>query len=350
MVMVQAQTAQEARGAAPAGDSTSQPPRRIGIHTSIADGVAESLELARRLRCTTIQIFTASPRMWVHGARGLGEEGAALFRERRGAFAIDPVVVHANYLLNLAAREGPAQERTIDGFQGELRRAAQLGADYLVVHPGSRGETTIESAIERIASLLRRAAVGLPTGPPRVLIENTAGQGTAVGWRLEELRAILDACPELGLGVCLDTAHLFAAGYDVKSAAGLEQTLEQADQAIGLEAVRVIHVNDSKVPLGAHVDRHEHIGRGQIGREAFGRIVNHPRLAGRAFILETPIDRPGDDWRNVRTMWRLAGVEWKQRAPGADGLRSKPKRTRGRPRRVARGKSAKRMRGSRLHR
>jgi deoxyribonuclease-4 len=321
--MVQAQAAHNSQPAHPAAPSRRQRreiAHRIGMHTSIAGGVSEALELAHKLRCTTLQIFTASPRMWIDAGQSIGEEPARAFRERRRALDLDPVVIHANYLVNLAAPDPPTRERSIRGFHGELRRAAQLDADFLVVHPGSRRESTFESAVERIADSLRRAATGVSRGRLRILIENTAGQGTAVGWRLEEVRAILDACPELDLGVCLDTAHLLAAGYDIKSKPGLESTLEAANRIIGLDAVRVIHVNDSKAPFGARVDRHDHLGRGHIGLEAFRRIVNHRRLQGRAFILETPIDRPGDDWRNVRTLWRLAGIEWRQKAPNVDGF------------------------------
>jgi deoxyribonuclease IV len=311
--------------------------RRIGIHTSIAGGVTEALELARSLRCTTLQIFSASPRMWVDGEQRIGPERARAFCRTRHALGLDPVVIHANYLINLAGPDRRLRSRSIRAFAGELARAAELGADYLVVHPGSRRGGSIEKAVERVADSIVRASRGLDLGGVRILIENTAGQGTVVGSKLEELKAILDARPGLGLGVCLDTAHLLAAGYDVVTAAGLESTIDQIDRILGMDCVRVIHVNDSKVPLGARVDRHEHIGRGHIGLEAFARIVNHPRLAGRAFILETPIDRPGDDWRNVRALWNLAGVRWNRpAAAAADGFR---------PRRRARARRRGRTRG-----
>lgn len=294
-------------------------PVRIGAHTSIAGGVSRALERASRLRCTALQIFSASPRMWGDGRRGFPPRAAADFREHRLALGLDPLVIHANYLINLAATGGRARALSIRAFRGELERAIALGADYLVVHPGSRGEADRATAARRIAEALGRATAGLALGRLRVLIEGTAGQGRVVGASAGELEEILTACPELDLGVCLDTAHLLAAGYEIRTEEGLAATLDEFDRAIGLERVRVVHVNDSKAPLGARVDRHEHLGRGQIGLEALGRMVNHPRLAGRAFLLETPIDRPGDDWRNVKTLWRLAGVEWKRpksRVPG----------------------------------
>src|SRR5579884_1292598 len=263
-------SAREARGAAAA--------RKIGAHTSIAGGVAQALERARRLRCTTVQIFSASPRMWSDGGRKIEPAEAAAFRERRRALGLDPVVIHANYLINLAAPDNRLRALSIRGFRGELERAVALGADYLVVHPGSRREGSLGAAIARIGDSLRRAAAGLELGGLRVLMEITAGQGSAVGSRTEELRAILDAGSGLELGVCLDTAHLLAAGYEIRTEAGLEATLAEIDDRVGLGRVRVVHVNDSKAPLGSRVDRHEHLGRGKIGLEPLRRIANHPRL------------------------------------------------------------------------
>ncbi len=215
--------------------------------------------------------------------------------------------------------------RSIQTFHDELVRAVALGADFLVTHPGSRGEAGVEQAMESITQGIRQAARGVKFNGLQILIENTAGMGTAVGWRLEEVAAILAALRDLPMGVCIDTAHLFAAGYDIRTEKGLESTLEQIEQTTGLAQVYVLHMNDSKTPLGSRVDRHEHIGKGKIGIEAFRRILTHPRLAadgphglpGRAFILETPIDAPGDDRRNVRTLWQLAGVSADQ-APDAE--------------------------------
>jgi len=297
--------------------SGSRPPeapaatRRIGIHTSIAGGFGEALELASRLRCTTMQIFSASPRMWTDGRQMIEPDSAAKFRQRRRELGIAPLVIHANYLINLAAPDEIKRAKSIRAFRGELERALALDAEYLVVHPGSRLGSTTGEATGQVAESLRLASEGLDLGPLRVLIEITAGQGSAVGSRLEELRAILDACPEMGLGVCLDTAHLFAAGYEIRNEAGLDKTVEEIGRVIGLDRVSVVHVNDSKAAFGSRVDRHEHLGQGQIGLDALRRLVNHPGFAGRAFILETPIDHPGDDWRNLRELWRMAGVEWK---------------------------------------
>jgi deoxyribonuclease IV len=307
---------------------------RIGIHTSIAGDIANSLDIARRLGCNALQIFSASPRSWAPElggrARRTTPAEAARFRGRRARLSLAPLVIHDNYLINLAAAEPMLRVRSIQAFHEELSRAIALGADFLVAHPGSGRGAAPERAIEAIAAGLRQAARGIQFDALRILLENTAGQGTALGSRFEELAAILEACPGLPLGVCLDTAHLYAAGHDIGSAAGLERTLEAADRAFGLERVFVVHMNDSKAPLGSRVDRHEHIGKGRIGREAFRRILHHRELAGRAFILETPIDRPGDDRRNVRTIWELAGV-----------LKPRTRRS------AKKGRRARRVRGSR---
>jgi deoxyribonuclease-4 len=237
---------------------------------------------------------------------------------------LGPLVVHANYLINLASEQRMLQTRSIQAFHDEVVRAMALGADFLVVHPGARGEATTAQAIATVVESVKQAAKRTRMGRLRILIENTAGAGTALGSRLEEVGEILGGLRGLPVGACLDTAHLFAAGYDIKSEGGLASTIGQIESTIGLEDVPVIHMNDSKIPLGGHVDRHEHIGKGKIGADAFARILRHPRfssappegLAGRAFLAETPIDEPGDDRRNVAMLWELAGL--KEQAPAAE--------------------------------
>src|SRR5881628_973528 len=297
---------------------------RIGIHTSIAGSYLKALESARKLGCNALQIFSASPRMWQGGSARIPEVDAQAFRARRDELRLGPLVIHANYLINLAAAQPMLRTRSIQAFHDELVRGVALGADFLVVHPGSRGDATTEQAIASIADAVKQAAKRVRLGTLRILIENTAGMGTAVGWRLEEVAEIVARLQDLGAGACLDTAHLFAAGYDIRSETGLAETFAKIDGTIGLEYVPVFHVNDSKVPLGGRVDRHEHIGKGKIGAEAFRRILKHPRfgaappegLMGRAFVAETPIDDPGDDRRNVAALWELAGL--KEQAPEAE--------------------------------
>jgi len=297
---------------------------RIGIHTSIARSYLEALESARKLGCNALQIFSASPRMWQGGPARIPDVDAQAFRARREELQLGPLVIHANYLINLGSEQRMLQTRSIQAFHDEIVRAMALGADFLVVHPGARGEATTGQAISTIIESVKQASKRAPMGGLRILIENTAGMGSAVGSRLEEVGEILAGLRNLPVGACLDTAHLFAAGYDIKSEGGLASTVGQIDGAIGLENVPVFHVNDSKIPLGGRVDRHEHIGKGKIGAEAFARILRHPRfgaagpegLAGRAFVAETPIDDPGDDRRNVAALWELAGL--KEQAPEAE--------------------------------
>jgi deoxyribonuclease-4 len=297
---------------------------RIGIHTSIAGGYLNALETARKLGCNALQIFSASPRMWRGGSARIPEVDAQLFRARREELRLGPLVIHANYLINLASAQRMLQTRSIQAFHDEIVRAVALGADFLVVHPGARGEATIEQAISTIVESVKQASKRAAMGGLRILIENTAGMGTAVGARLEEVGEILAGLRSVPAGACLDTAHLFAAGYDIKSESGLASTIGQIEGMIGLENVPVFHVNDSKIELGGRVDRHEHIGKGKIGAGAFARILRHPRLGaalpegfpGRAFVAETPIDDPGDDRRNVAMLWELAGL--KEQAPAAE--------------------------------
>jgi len=290
---------------------------RIGIHTSIAKSYLDALESARKLGCNALQIFSASPRMWQGGSPRIPEVDAHAFRARRDQLGLGPLVIHANYLINLASEQRMLQTRSIQAFHDEIVRAMALGADFLVVHPGARGESATGQAISTIVESVKQASKRAPMGGLRILIENTAGMGTAIGSRLEEVGEILAGLRNVPVGACLDTAHLFAAGYDTKSEAGLASTIGQIESTIGLDNVPVIHANDSKIPLGGRVDRHEHIGKGKIGAAAFARILQHPRfgarspegLTGRAFLAETPIDDPGDDRRNVAKLWELAGLQ-----------------------------------------
>jgi deoxyribonuclease-4 len=290
---------------------------RIGIHTSISGGYLTALESARRLGCNALQIFSASPRMWAGGPSRIPESDAAAFRARRQELRLGPLVIHANYLINLAGIQPMLRTRSIQAFQDEVVRAVALGADFLVVHPGARGEAKPEVAVATTVDSVKQAIRRVQLGSLRILIENTAGMGTALGSRLEEVAAILRGLSSIGAGACLDTAHLFAAGYDISTEGGLEGTISQIEQTIALENVFVWHLNDSKIALGGKVDRHEHIGYGKIKSAAFARILQHPKLGaspltgmpGRVFLLETPIDDPGDDRRNVAKLWELSGEE-----------------------------------------
>jgi deoxyribonuclease-4 len=281
---------------------------RVGVHTSIAGALENAAHHAHQIGCDTFQMFSANPRGW----KSLEPTAADCerFREARTAHALDPVVIHDNYLINLASADSLIREKSIAAFRRELLRAVALRADFLVTHPGSAKGTTPQAAVFTCVDSLKEAARGLALDGLTILIENTAGQGSTIGRTFDEVAEIIaGASRELPVGACIDTAHCFAAGYPLHTPGGLGDMLRQLDSTIGLDKVRVIHANDSKTAFGSHADRHEHIGKGKIGAEAFRRIVRHPKLRAIPFICETPIDRPGDDRRNLRTMRRLAGLK-----------------------------------------
>jgi deoxyribonuclease-4 len=263
---------------------------------------------AAEIGANTLQIFTASPRMW--RARLPDPAQVQALQAIRRAHDIHPLVVHVNYLVNLASRDAEIRAKSIATFRGELERAATVGAEFLVVHPGSYKGQSVDDGIAACAAGLAAAADGFG-GDVTVLLENTAGSGSALGSRFEELRAIRDlavasAGAHLPIGYCLDTCHLLAAGFDLTTLAGLRDTIRRAADILGLAHIPVFHANDSKTPLGSRVDRHAKIGEGYIGREPFRRLLAHPQLRGKAFISETPVEREGDDRRNMATLRSLA--------------------------------------------
>ena len=232
-----------------------------------------------------------------------------LLRAAREKFDLRPLAIHVNYLINLASLDPVIRAKSIAAFRGELERAHIIGAEYLVLHPGSYRGHTPEEGIAAFVLGLRDAAKGLDTGGLAVLLENTAGTGCHLGSRFDELRALRDLAGEVTdvpIGYCLDTCHLLAAGFDITTPGGLRATLRSADALLGLANIGLIHANDSKGALGSKTDRHANIGEGYIGRAAFHRILTHPKLRTKPFILETPIEDEGDDRRNLDTLKRLA--------------------------------------------
>jgi deoxyribonuclease-4 len=270
---------------------------RIGFHAPIAGGLQNALLKAHSLGCDTVQMFSRNPRGW--RARPLTGEEVERFRAVRAEIGLAPVVIHCNYLVNLAAADPTILEKSRASFREEVVRALILGADYLVVHPGSARGACETDGIRTCAESLKAACDGLDFGSFRILLENTAGQGECIGHRFEHLGEIIEACPELNLGVCLDTAHAFTAGYDIRERDGLAATIESLERNVRLERVRAVHFNDSKADYNSRVDRHWHIGLGHIGSDALRRLARHPRLRHAAFLLETPQDELGDDARNL---------------------------------------------------
>jgi deoxyribonuclease-4 len=284
-----------------------QPPRRtsrrIGIHTSTAGGVENAAERAWRLGCSTFQIFSSSPRQWK--PYELRPKQCAEMRRLREKYDLKPLVIHASYLLNLAGGNSEFYSKTIAAFRGEVERALALGAEYLVVHPGSFRAASREEGLARAAYAIREGAAGLDLskGGLTVLIENTAGAEFSLGASFEQLAALVGVLREfIPVAACMDTCHIHVAGYDIFNPAGYEATLRQIDETIGLKDVPVWHCNDAKAVFGSKLDRHQHIGQGTIGTAAFMRLLNDPRLAHAAFIAETPIDNSGDDRRNVEML------------------------------------------------
>ena len=273
---------------------------RIGLHTGIAGGLHHALLKARQLGADTVQIFSRNPRGWK--ARPLEAEEVEQFKRVREETGVGPVVIHANYLINLAAADPSVREKSIASFREEVERGLTLGADYLVLHPGSARGACEADAIRTCAESLKTACAGLELKSFRILLENTAGQGECIGHRFEHLREIAALCPELNLGVCLDTAHAFTAGYDIRGEDGLAATLDALDANVGLSNVLAVHFNDSKAAYNSRVDRHWHLGRGHIGADALRRVASHPRLAHAAFLLETPVDETCDDACNLEAL------------------------------------------------
>lgn len=261
------------------------------------------------------------------------DEITALARLRQ-SYNLTPLVVHANYLINLASPDATIRTRSVEAFRGEIGRACTLGAEYVVLHPGSFRNGSAETGMRTFAESVREAARQTPFGSVTLLIENTCGQGNTLGGsfgQLQDMLAMLDGLPA---ACCIDTAHCYAAGMDISSPHGLQKIIGSLQETVGLERVKVIHTNDCRSALGSRHDRHEHIGKGGIGTEGFRRIVNHPALRDKTFILETPIDAPGDDHRNMQAILALcSGAQRrkaiKRAAPGIkaaappDGLRSR---------------------------
>jgi len=286
---------------------------RLGIHVFTGGSLERAALKAGELGAHTFQIFSASPRMW--RARPPERAQIKLLRAARDRFDLHPLVIHVNYLVNLASMDPVIRPKSIAAFRGELKRACAIGAEYLVLHPGSYRGQSVEGGIAAFALGLCEAAKGLRLDNLTVLIENTAGAGSHLGSRFEELRFIRDFAgriTDLQVGYCLDTCHLLASGFDIANETGFRSMIRSAGELLDLANIHVIHTNDSKHALGSRVDRHAGIGEGHIGAEALRRFLAHPQMRSKTFILETPVINPGDDQRNLDTLKSLA--LWKRRA------------------------------------
>jgi deoxyribonuclease IV len=278
---------------------------RLGPHMPLGNGMVKAVERAHAIGATAIQIFGDNPTAWRRRAEPPVEQEK--FRELLAAYDIRPVAVHASYLVNLAGADEDFFERSVSVLQHDLQAAPGFGASLVNVHTGSHRDTGVETGIARLADGVARTLAEAPADPDgaTLVLENSAGGGFAVGVTVEELAAIAEALATRGIaesrvGFCLDTAHLWSAGYCLAEPDETDALLERFDALIGLRRLRMIHLNDSKSQLGSRLDRHEHVGAGQIGERGMAHLLRHPRLASVAWYLETPGMEDGYDAINVR--------------------------------------------------
>ncbi len=282
--------------------------KRIGVHLGTTGGASNAVERAKEIGANTFQIFSSSPRMW--RAPKVDPKQAARMRELRAKLDVGPLVIHTSYLVNVCSQSDEVRQKSIDAFRGEIERALQLGAEYLVLHPGSWKGLTREEGLKLAAESIERAIDGLAwqgTGF-HILIENTAGAEFSLGGGFEQVAELVERLKaHAPVGVCLDTCHTHVAGYDLVTTEVYAETMNKIAATVTFDAVRVWHCNDAKAAKGSKLDRHTHIGEGTMGLEPFRWILNDPRFDHCAFVAETPVDEPGDEERNVRVLKSLVG-------------------------------------------
>lgn len=280
---------------------------RVGFHVSIAGGISNSVNNAKKLGCTAFQIFTRNPRGWA--VNPIPRSEVFSFKNRLAASGIErtSVVVHMPYLPNLSGPQGEFYQRSVKTLKEEMQRCEVLGISYLVIHLGSHMGKGSKSGIDQLINALDTACAHrqYPNGVV-VLLENNAGYRNNVGGKLEELRLILDKLNNTErFGLCIDTCHLFASGYDLRTHESVIMVIEKIENIIGVEALKVIHLNDSKGPLGSNLDRHEHIGLGSIGRGGIAAFINHATIKALPIIMETPIDTRRGDEENLEIVLNM---------------------------------------------
>jgi deoxyribonuclease-4 len=281
--------------------------KRIGVHVGTSGGPWTAVNRAVEAGANTFQIFSSSPRTWKSGV--VKPEDAQKLAALRVEFDLNPLVIHASFLINLCSQTESVRTSSVDAFRAEVQQALALGAEFLVLHPGSWKGLTREEGLRLAAQSIEKAVNGLPWKDHNftLLIENMAGAEFSLGSTFEQVAELVECLkPCVPVAVCLDTCHTHVAGYDIVSAEGYEQTMQQLAATVGFDAVKVWHCNDAKAPFGSKLDRHEHIGEGTIGAEAFRRLLHDERFAHCAFIAETPADEPGDELRNVMALRALS--------------------------------------------
>lgn len=276
---------------------------RVGVHTSIAGGISKALDRAAMLDCRTLQIFSHSPRQWRKSS--INPEEAERFSLLRKSYDIRPCFIHVSYLINLASLSAEILEKSIDLLSYELDTADAIGAEYIVLHTGSAGGQDEHEARARAAKAILKA-VGTRQHRASILLENTAGEKGDITSSITALAEIMDVCKSDRIaGICVDTCHAFASGYDLASGEGVERLFGEIETYTGLEKLKLIHLNDSKKPLGSGVDRHEHIGKGFIGINGFKNLLSDKRVSNIPLILETPKKDEDDDRRNLQTVFGI---------------------------------------------
>jgi len=280
--------------------------KRIGVHLGTAGGASNAVRRAHEIGANTFQIFSSSPRMW--RAPKPDPEQSKRMRALRAEYDVGPLVIHASYLINVCSQTETFRRNSIVAFRGEMERALALGAEYLVLHPGSWKGLTRDEGLRLAAESIGRAIDGLPWqgNDFTILIENTAGAECSLGGSFDQVAELVALLRNHApVAVCLDTCHTHVSGYDIVSESGYAETMHQIASTVGFDSVRVWHANDAKAARGSKLDRHEHIGQGTIGNEPFQRLLNDPRFAHAAFIAETPVDEEGDEAKNVSALRRL---------------------------------------------
>lgn len=276
----------------------------LGVHISGVKKLYEAFDVAQRLGCNTMQIFARSPQQWK--AKILPREVVEEFIRRRSRSKVSPVFIHAPYLMNLASPEKELYEASIEAYIRDIREADRLGADYYVTHMGSHKDTSEQAGLERLVAALNRVQAQTMKARAKILLENTAGSGSSLGYTFAHQAYIFRNLNEKKrFGLCFDTAHAFAAGYDIRTRPGVSSVLAEIDKGVGIGYLKLVHLNDSKAGFGSRADRHQHIGKGQIGKEGMRAVINHPQLKNACFILETPKETGASDRANLAMVRRL---------------------------------------------
>jgi deoxyribonuclease-4 len=277
----------------------------LGVHVSGAGKIYQTLDIAKGLGCDTLQIFSRSPQSWRRGAQ-LAPEDIKEFNLRRKKFKINPVFIHISYLINLASPDSQLYNGSIQAYIEDIREAEKLGADFIVTHMGSHKETSEDAGIRRLAWALNKILEKTPGSKVGILLENTSGSGSWLGYRFYHQQKILKGLKEKSrVGLCLDTAHAYLAGYDLATKTGLDKMIAEIQEMAGTQLIKLIHLNDAAGELGCHHDRHDHIGQGHIGLAGMKRIINHPKLKNIPMILETPKSTPESDQENLNLVRKL---------------------------------------------